>query len=420
MNPHRVRLVDGMLGRPLCAALSAWCRLKRVLGLAGNPHEPPGKILFVKLIEMGSTVLAHRAFRTAAEMVGRDNVYLAVFKANRPIADIMGLVPPENVIEVRDENPVAMLLDMLRAFWRMRRLGIDTAIDMEGFARASAIFTVLSGATKRVGLHRFTSEGPYRGRLMTHEVQYSFYIHTSVGFLSLVEALKRPAGEVPMLKQRLPEPNDYPPPFEPSHEELETVRQRLNDVAGRELSRPLVILNPNASDLLPLRRWPTERFIALGKRLLADRDDLTLVITGAPSEQAAAEKIAREIDPHRAVCMAGHTTLRELLVLYKLCEVIVTNDSGPAHFAALTDIHVICLFGPETPVLYGPLTPNVDSVTSGLACSPCVNVFNHRDSPCNNNVCMQAIEVDDVAPLVYRALERRGTSAEVDPKVAGN
>ncbi len=407
MNPRRVRLVDGMLGRPLCAVLSAWCHVKRILGLAGDPHQPPRKILFVKLIEMGSTVLAHRAFRAAADMVGRDNVYLAVFKANRPIADIMGLVPPENVIEVRDDNPAIMLVDMLRAFRHMRRLGIDTAIDMEGFARASAIFCLLSGATKRVGLHRFTSEGPYRGRLMTHEVQYSFYTHTSVGFLSLVEALKRPAGEIPMLKLRLPEPDDYPPPFEPAADELDTVRRRLNHVAGRELGPPLVILNPNASDLLPLRRWPTERFIALGRRLLADRDDLTLAITGAPSEQAAAEKIAREIDPRRAVCMAGHTTLRELLVLYNLCDVIVTNDSGPAHFAALTGIHVICLFGPETPVLYGPLTPRADSVTAGLACSPCVNVFNHRDSPCNNNICMQAIEVDDIVPLVHRALSRQ-------------
>ncbi|MBN1344962.1 MAG: glycosyltransferase family 9 protein [Phycisphaerae bacterium] len=408
MHPRTVRRIDGWLGRPICALLSGWCRFKRALGLA-RPDGEPRKILFVKLIEMGSTVLAHRAFAAAARKVGRENVYLAVFQANRPIADIMALVPPENVISVRDASPLVLFVDMLRAFRRIRALGIDTAIDMEGFARASAIFSVLSGARRRVGLHRFTSEGPYRGRLMTHEVAYNFYLHTSVGFLSLVEALDRPPGESPMLKQPMPTPDDYPPPFAPEPSELQSVQQRLNDLAGREIRRPIVILNPNASDLLPLRRWPTERFIELGKRLLDQRQDLTIVITGAPGEQAAAEEIARAIHPDRAICMAGRTTLRELLVLYNLVDVLVTNDSGPAHFAALTDVHVICLFGPETPVLYAPLTPRSDSVTAGLACSPCVNVFNHRDSPCGDNKCMQAIAVDDVLPLVLRILDKRST-----------
>jgi len=407
MHPRTVRRVDRWLGQPIAAFLSLLCRIRRCLPFRSRLDEPPRKILFVKLIEMGSTVLAHRAFAAAAQIVGRDNVYIAVFEANRPIADIMELVPAGNVIAVRDRNPFVLILDMLRAFRRARRLGIDTAIDMEGFARASAIFAVLCGARRRVGLHRFTSEGPYRGRLMTHCVQYNFYLHTSLGFLSLVEALKHPPGQVPMLKHRMPEPDDYPPPFEPDPSELAAVQQRLDDLAGRAVQRPIVILNPNASDLLPLRRWPTERFIELGRRLLAERDDLTVVITGAPSEQAAASQIARAIDPDRAVCMAGHTTLRELLVLYHLVDVLVTNDSGPAHFSALTPVHVICLFGPETPVLYGPLTPRCDSVTSGLACSPCVNVYNHRDSPCTDNQCMQAISVDDILPLVARVLDGR-------------
>ena len=43
------------------------------------------------------------------------------------------------------------------------------------------------------------------------------------------------------------------------------------------------------------------------------------------------------------------TTLRQLLVLYTRSEILVTNDSGPAHFASLTAIHVVTLFGPETP-----------------------------------------------------------------------
>jgi hypothetical protein len=33
---------------------------------------------------------------------------------------------------------------------------------------------------------------------------------------------------------------------------------------------------------------------------------------------------------------------------------------------------------------------------AGIACSPCANAYNNRQSVCRNNLCMQAITVDDV------------------------
>jgi ADP-heptose:LPS heptosyltransferase len=94
--------------------------------------------------------------------------------------------------------------------------------------------------------------------------------------------------------------------------------------------------------------------------------------------------------------LAGKTTLRELLILYTLADVLVTNDSGPAHFASLTDIHSIVLYGPETPKLFGALGRNSHALYAKLACSPCVNAFNHRFSPCTNNLCLQSISPDEV------------------------
>src|SRR3954464_14153023 len=73
----------------------------------------------------------------------------------------------------------------------------------------------------------------------------------------------------------------------------------------------------------------------------------------------------------------------------------------------MTDITSIVLFGPEPPALFGPLGPRTRVVRADIACSPCVNAFNHRFSPCNNNVCMQMIPVDEVFGLVRDALEGR-------------
>jgi len=67
---------------------------------------------------------------------------------------------------------------------------------------------------------------------------------------------------------------------------------------------------------------------------------------------------ANEIGSDRVIPLAGKTTLRQVLALYTRSEILVTNDSGPAHFASMTPIHVVTLFGPETPALFAARSPN--------------------------------------------------------------
>jgi ADP-heptose:LPS heptosyltransferase len=276
---------------------------------------------------------------------------------------------------------------------------------MEFFSRASAVLAFLTGAQRRVGLHRFTSEGPYRGDLLTHRVQYSPYQHTAAAYYLLIETLRADTRQVPLPKLPQPAIDFSPEPFQPSEQEVITVQATLDRLAGAPVRRPIVLLNPNASDLLPLRKWATERFIELGQRIAAEHPDVTLAITGAPSEAEPAQRIAAAISP-QVLCLAGHTALRELIVLYTMADILVTNDSGPGHFASMTPISSIVLFGPETPALFGPLGRNTEVVWSRLTCSPCVNAFNHRFSPCNDNVCMQEITVDQVYDLVGQRLGR--------------
>ena len=78
-----------------------------------------------------------------------------------------------------------------------------------------------------------------------------------------------------------------PPRFSPRPAEVERMRARgLSPVALAKgdgaTARPIVILNPNASDLLPLRKWPAERFQALAERVLAAYPNALVVLTGAP------------------------------------------------------------------------------------------------------------------------------------------
>ena len=120
--------------------------------------------------------------------------------------------------------------------------------------------------------------------------------------------------------------------------------------------------------------------------------------------RVAAEAIAARRSVPSAISLPAQTTLRELIVLYAMADVLVTNDSGPGHFSSLTDITSVVLFGPETPAVFGPLAPNAHVLRADIACSPCVNPFNHRFSPCNDHVCMRMITVDMVYERVHQRL----------------
>jgi ADP-heptose:LPS heptosyltransferase len=404
VNPNTVRRADRMVGIPLCAALTGVRRVASFFRRAPSYSESPRRILFIKMIEQGATVLAYPAIRRAVEMVGRENVYFWVFEENRPILDILDLIPPENVLAIRAGSKLTFLIDIFRQIGHIRRIGIDAVVDMEFFARAPAILAYLTGAKRRVGFHRFTSEAPYRGDLMTHRLQHNPHQHVSVVFHTLVQALLEDPRDEPLPKRPVPLLDPTPPPFVPAPSEIAEVQRILDTMSERHVGGPIVLLNPNASDLLPLRKWPTDRFAELGRRIHADWPHATVVITGAPSERDAAHRVVEQIGHQNTISLAGETTLRQLLVLYCIADVLVTNDSGPGHFAALTPIQSLVLFGPETPALYSPPGRNSHVIWANLACSPCVSVLNHRFSPCRNNVCMQAISVEQVYDRVSSIL----------------
>src|SRR6267378_4175629 len=391
---------DRWIGAPLCAILTF---VRRIFEAAG----PPGprqvqRILFVKFAEQGSTVLAYPAIRRAIEMVGRENVYFVVFEDNRFILDVMEIIPEQNVIAISTKNPFALAIGALRAVLRARKIGIDAVIDMEFLTRFSAMLTFLTGAKSRVGFHTFFGDGPYRGDLMTHRLLYNPHLHTSQMFEAMVEALTRDPAMLPTFDFKPPTTQPFakfnPAPGEAA--EVDALLQRENPAVG---SAPLILLNPNASDLLPLRRWPAVRYVELSRRLLERYPELFIGFTGAPVEAVPNKQLADEVGSDRVIPLAGKTTLRQVLVLYMRSEILVTNDSGPAHFASMTPIQVVTLFGPETPALFAARSPRNAVLWAGIVCSPCVNAYNNRQSPCRNNVCMQAITVEQVFEATCRA-----------------
>jgi ADP-heptose:LPS heptosyltransferase len=397
-----MRRIDRMVGVPLCALatffLSIWWRVRR------TPPRPMRKILFIELSEMGSVILADPAMRKARELTGSE-IYFVIFAQQANSLEITGTVDRSNVFTIQTYSLWRLALDTLAFLRWTRRHGIDTVIDLELFSRFTALLAGFCGADRRVGFYRFHNEGLYRGEMLTHRVSYNPHIHIAKNFIALVDALLRGAQPASYAKTIVGDEELRVSIRPPNPAALDMVKAEIKALVPNYASarQRVVLINPNASDMLPQRRWMPERFAELISHILAAGNDRLVLITGAPSERSEVERLAETCGNDRCIAFAGRTLLTDLPALYALADVMVSNDSGPAHFAAASGLPTIVLFGPETPNLYQPLG-NSKVIYAGLACSPCVSASNHRKTACTDNVCMRAITVDQVLAAVNQVL----------------
>jgi len=147
-------------------------------------------------------------------------------------------------------------------------------------------------------------------------------------------------------------------------------------------SEGLIAVNPSARWSTKL--WGDDKFADLIRRLPSDR----VVLTGSATERAQIDKIAQGRRN-----LAGQTDLFQLAELYRRCQVVITNDSGPMHLAAAVGTPVVAIFGPTDPALTGPYGKQHVVLRAGVPSSPCF-----KDS-CANRVhmeCMKLVTIEQV------------------------
>lgn len=409
ISVNTMRAIDHWVGVPLCALVSPLVALvDRIKSLFTPTLEAPKKLLFIELSEMGSAILVDPAMRNA-QARGAELFFL-IFKSNRASLSLLNTVKPENIFTIDSSSLGGLIKDTLRFLWIARCHKIDTVIDLELFSRFTALLTGLCGAQRRVGYHIFHGEGLWRGTMLTRKVHYNPHIHITKNFLSLIHAAYAKEIEVPFSKIQILDSEVRLEQAIIDTRAKNAVLERIVKLASSagipfaHGKQRLILINPNASDLLPQRRWAQARFSELIQSIAKRYPDDLILITGSPAEIAYVETVRSVANVAHALNFAGQVSFSELPALYTLSDVMVTNDSGPGHFSAVTPLRTIVLFGPETPALYGSLGNSI-SITANLACSPCVSAANHRKTPCHNNVCMQAISVKQVMEKVELQLQ---------------
>ena len=151
----------------------------------------------------------------------------------------------------------------------------------------------------------------------------------------------------------------------------------------------IVIIHPGGN--WDLKRWPAKRFAILMKRLVNELK-AKVIITGGENETALAQDIAAMSEVNPAI-LAGKINLEQLMHVMQRAKLVVSNDSGPLHLASSLGVKTIGLFGPTRPEITGPRGVGTSTVFEHfVGCNKKACYY----LECPDNICMQAITVEEV------------------------
>lgn len=415
MNLAWSRKIDYYAGIPLCAAATAWRRLTE-----GRYQPRPAdreRIVVMKFLGLGSIILAVPLLEHLRRVRPDAELFFLTLTEHRKLVEILG-IPAERIVTVDRRDAPSFVVSTLGAIRTLRRIRPTIILDLEFFSRFGALLAYCSGAPRRVGFRYSDGRMLYRGDLYTDHVTFSPREHTATAFLRFAafwhsprttgspgcqageecdeprSARARCHGQEAVVRGSVKE-SGTPSLPRLSKGDLEDLQRRLPS-----LVLPYIVFNIHAGELALVRRWPKEKFLALGRRLLETFPRRQLVCIGSASEREYTASFVRELGNDRVLDVSGRTTLNDLITLFSHGDVLITNDSGPMHLASLTSVPMVVLFGPSAPELFRPLSPFAAVIYRPGPRSPCLTVFNGNQSEClrfdGRCSCMDNISVEEV------------------------
>jgi heptosyltransferase-2 len=332
-------------------------------------HLPPGlsprdlkpfRILIRSSNWLGDAVMSVPAIRAIKN--GRPDAHVTV-AAPAKIAPIWKLIPEVDAILPLPNGSLILAVSLLR-----RQPSFDAAILFPNSLRV-ALESWLSGIPRRVGYH-----GHWRKRLLNQILpelpKPSPLEHHSLRFLRIA----RGCGA----------------------ETSNAKHQRLNVQAAAAQQRLKIGLCPGA-EYGPAKRWLPERFAEVAKEINA-QSSAQWILFGTKKDAAIGDQIAAAISNH-CVNRIGHTTLDQLINELRECRLLLTNDTGTMHLAALLGVPVVAIFGSTEPALTGPLGNAHIILRHHVECSPCCL----RECPIDFR-CMKAVTTEEVVDAVRSIL----------------
>ena len=283
---------------------------------------------------------------------------------------------------------------------RMALLPTDAAASVWPDARVHLLM-FLSGAGVRVGFpmsphNYYAAQRPWRQkRLMAGNL-----IAGSIEILSGHPLLTRPLERAnasqshlanwEQLANALGIQTDYSLPW--IYQKSTKLPKDANDFQQKHKGKVIILIHPGGR--LPTKRWPVENFQQLLSGFLA-RENVAVLIIQPPGENAPMPVCSSQM-------LVQNPEWDELVGLFQQSDIVLANDSFPAHLAAALGKTVVTVFGSGSPDWFAPYG-NAQNVVATETCKfrPCVD---HCVMP--SLVCLESIDVKMVESRLREAINR--------------
>ncbi len=350
---------------------------------------------------VGDAVMTVPALRELRRLLPRAHVTLATRPWAQGIFDGADFIDDLLVID-EGGKPIRKFIRQVRQ-WRAGRF--DLAVLLPN-AMAPALVATAARVPFRLG---YATQG--RGEFLTHPLDAPAWRssrHEVFYYLNIVAGLERALASA----------TENDPQFDSEREpqfalaipdERQSQARALLEGRGVDPSRTLVAFCPGSTNSRA-KRWPAERFAALADRLIEEAG-ATVLLVGAREEIDVSREVVAAMR-RKPVVLTGETTLAETTAVLSIVNLLVTNDTGPAHLASALGRPVLVIFGPTNPLTTRPFAPSAEIVRRPPDCAPCML----RDCPIDHR-CMTAITSDEVFARAVRLIEK--DRAEATDQIEG-
>lgn len=260
-------------------------------------------------------------------------------------------------------------ISFLREFRKeLHAKDFDLVIDLQGLFK-SAIVAWLTGCPNRIGYCEMREGSGLVSKAICGSHSDD---HVIERYLDVSRHLGADIGTI-----EFPLPN--------LDKEIVTIKEKLT--ASGMKAEKYVVFVPGAR--WETKEWPPKHYAELADKIT--EDDTYVVLAGGPDEKEKAALIEAAAETDKIIDLTGKTSLRELAALIKGCEVYISGDTGPLHFAAALKKPLIAMYGPTKAERTGPYgSDNITVLTSAANCAGCLKKH------CNDWHCMHDITPDMV------------------------
>ena len=271
----------------------------------------------------------------------------------------------------------------------------------------------------RAGFYNNDLDGLYRGNFYDFKCGFNQNSHIMKNFLALTKTAMDLENALPNYKRNISFSELCLPEYksDPSLKKklIEKIKQDYPEYEQNK--NKIIIVCPDVGLNIRVRNYPKDNFVEVIKKITHNYPEHIVALIGVPENMDICKYVANKVNSKRCINFCSRTdSLKELFELLSFSEMLISNDNGPAHFAAITRTKTLAIFSTDSPFIYGPFGRCL-ILYKFFQCSPCIYAFNHKKTRCNDNKCLQAIKPEEVYEAAVKVLSGNFNERTVNNKL---